>query len=311
MAQRSGPPPIVFIVLALALLGGGYWFFSKRNQEPANNVTNIPTNNTQTDNQNSTQTGTNITITPVFPLPASLPAGTSIRINGSTSMVNINESLKQGFQKQFPGASVITNATGSDKGLQDLIAGRVDIAAVSRPLTSQEQAQGLTAVPITNDAIAVVVGKSNPFSGGLTIAQVADIFQGKVNNWSAVGGAAGTIRVINRPAISGTNKSFQELVLKGADFGTTPNITTLQRDATTPLLQALGTDGIGYATYVQVAQQQTVRVVPIDGLTPDSSSYPYQRTLFYIYKNPASPAVQAYLGYATSTSGQQILAIGN
>lgn len=226
-------------------------------------------------------------------------------------MVTVNENLKQGFQKQFQGTNVITNAGGSDKGIQDLIAARVDIAAVSRPLTSQEQAQGLTAVPITNDAIAVVVGRNNPFSGGLTIAQVSDIFQGKINNWSAVGGTAGTIRVINRPPISGTNKSFQELILKGANFGTTPNIATLPRDATTPLLQALGTDGIGYATYVQVAKQQTVRVVPIDGLTPDSSSYPYQRTLYYVYKNPVSPAVQAFLGYATSPQGQQALTIGN
>jgi phosphate transport system substrate-binding protein len=143
------------------------------------------------------------------------------------------------------------------------------------------------------------------------VIQVADIFQGKINNWSAVGGTARNIRVINRPTISGTNKSFQELILKGANFGTTPNITTLPRDATTPLLQALGTDGIGYATYVQVAKQQTVRVVPIDGLTPSSSSYPYQRTLFYIYKNPANPAVQAFLGYATSPQGQQTLTVGN
>ncbi|RUT10032.1 phosphate ABC transporter substrate-binding protein [Dulcicalothrix desertica PCC 7102] len=309
MAQRSGPPPIVFIAALIALLGGGYWFFFKRDQAPAPVATDAPVNTTQT-GSNSTPTGTNTTISAAFPLPASVPAGTSVRIDGSTSMVTVNENLKQGFQRQFQGANVSTSAGGSDKGIQDLIAGKVEIAAVSRPLTSSEQAQGLTAVPIANDAIAVVVGKNNPFSGSLTIAEVSDIFQGKVNNWSAVGGTAGTIRVINRPAISGTNKSFQELILKGANFGTTPNIATLPRDATTPLLQALGTDGIGYATYAQVAKQQTVRVVPIDGLTPDSSSYPYQRTLYYVYKTPANPAVQAFIGYATSPQGQQAL-IGN
>jgi phosphate transport system substrate-binding protein len=303
MAQRSGPPPIVFILALIALLGGGYWFFFMRNQAPVP-VSNAPVNT------NTIPTGTNTTISAAFPLPASVPAGTSVRIDGSTSMVTVNENLKLGFQRQFQGASVINSANGSDRGIQDLIAGKIDVAAVSRPLTSQEQAQGLTAVPIANDAIAVVVGQNNPFSGSLTIAQVADIFQGKVNNWSAVGGTPGTIRVINRPSISGTNKSFQELILKGANFGTTPNITTLPKDATTPLLQALKTDGIGYATYAQVARQQTVRVVPIDGLTPDSSSYPYQRTLYYVYKNSANPAVQAFLGYATSPNGQQTL-IGN
>jgi hypothetical protein len=161
------------------------------------------------------------------------------------------------------------------------------------------------------DAIALMVGNKNPFNKGLTSSQVADIFQGKINNWSAVGGSAATIRVINRPAISGTHQGFKELVLKGANFGTTPNIRTLPRDATTPLIQALGTDGIGYATFAQVANQTKARVLSVDGLTPDAGSYPYQRSLYYIYKDPASAGVQAFLGYATSPQGQQALTVGN
>ena len=81
----------------------------------------------------------------------------------------------------------------------------------------------------------------------------------------------------------------------------------MERDATTPILQALKTDGISYATYSQVADQRTVRTVAIDGLTPESPNYPYQRMLYYVYKQPASPAVQAFLGYVTSPLGKQII----
>ncbi|MCA1993606.1 MAG: substrate-binding domain-containing protein, partial [Coleofasciculus sp. S288] len=207
-----------------------------------------------------------------------------------------------------PGTTVNATARGTDEGIQSLLAGNADIAAISRPLTSQEQAQGLAAVPITKDAIAIVVGNQNPFRKGLTQAQVEGIFQGQITDWSAVGGQPGTIRVINRPPISGTHQAFQELVLKGENFGTTPNITTLQQDATTPLLRQLGTDGIGYATYAQVADQRTVRTVAVDGLTPEASNYPYQRTLYYVYKQPASSQVQAFLGYVTSSQGQQDIA---
>jgi phosphate transport system substrate-binding protein len=293
MSQKSAPPPIVFILIFLALIGGGYWFFVIR----PGNVT-PPVN---------TSSASNSTFSP----PSSVASGTTVRIDGSTSMVTINQNLKRAFERQFPGTNVVTSADGSQNGIADLIAGRADIAAVSRSLTAQEQSQGLMAVSVTKDAIALVVGKANPFNQGLTSAQVADIFQGKINNWSAVGGNSGTIRVINRPAISGTHQAFQEIVLKGANFGTTSNIATLPRDATTPLLQALGTDGIGYATFAQVANQETVRFVPIDGLTPDASSYPYQRQLFYVYKNPASPGVQAFLGYATSPQGQQAMILEN
>jgi phosphate transport system substrate-binding protein len=226
-------------------------------------------------------------------------------------MVTINQNLRKGFEKQFPGTKVEAVGNGTDKGIQDLLAGKVDIAAASRPLTAQEQGQKLKSVTITQDAIAVIVGKANPFNRGLTSSQIADIFQGKINNWSAVGGLSATIRVINRPAISGTHQTFKELVLKGANFGTTPNITTLPQDATTPLVQALKTDGIGYATFAQVANQQTARVVAIEGLTPEAASYPYKRSLYYVYKDPASAGVQAFLGYATSPQGQQALTLGN
>ncbi|MBD2678804.1 MULTISPECIES: phosphate ABC transporter substrate-binding protein [Nostoc] len=293
MTQKNAPPPIVFILIFFALIGSGYWYFFNRQSAPSKVAFSINTPSTS------------------FSSPSSLPSGTTVRIDGSTSMVTINQNLKRTFERQFPGTNVVTSANGSQNGIADLLAGRTDIAAVSRPLTAQEQSQGLVAVAITTDAIALVVGKANPFNGGLTSAQAADIFQGKTNNWSAVGGNNGTIRVINRPAISGTHQAFKEMVLKGVSFGTTPNITTLQRDATTPLLQALGTDGIGYATFAQVANQQTVRVIPIDGLTPDASGYPFQRQLYYVYKNPPNLGVQAFLGYATSAQGQQAMILNN
>ncbi|MGB8701009.1 MAG: phosphate ABC transporter substrate-binding protein [Thermosynechococcaceae cyanobacterium] len=302
MAQRSGPPPIVFILIFLALLGGGYWFlFRKPAEAPVGNAPNPPTN------------PVNGSAPPVAPStsfqpPASVPSGTAVRIDGSTSMVQINETLKKGFQQKFPGTTVATNAGGSDKGLQDLQAGAVDVAAISRPLTAQEQGQGLMPVEVAKDAIAIVVGNANPFRTGLTSAQVMGIFQGQIQDWSAVGKTAGPIKVINRPAISGTHKAFQSMVLKGGDFGTGSNFTTLERDATTPLLQALNGDGIGYATYAQVANQQTIRTVAVDGLTPEAPSYPFTRSLYYVYKNPASPGVQAFLGYASSPEAQQLLA---
>ncbi|MEG4225850.1 hypothetical protein QUA35_24105 [Microcoleus sp. N9_B2] len=53
------------------------------------------------------------------------------------------------------------------------------------------------------------------------------MFKGNTQDWSKVGGPAGQIKVINRPAVSGTHQTFKEQVLRGGEFGTTPNITTL------------------------------------------------------------------------------------
>ena len=156
-----------------------------------------------------------------------------------------------------------------------------------------------------------MVGVDNPFRRGLRENQVADIFRGQITNWSEVGGTASTIRVINRPPISGTRQVFQDVVLNDTNFGNSENFTTLERDATTPILQALETDGISYATYAQVANQQTVRTVAVDGLTPEADNYPYSRVLYYVYREPITPEVEAFLGYVLSPQGRDAIATGD
>lgn len=317
MAKSSGPPPIVFILLFFLLAGGGAFFFL--NKPASQDANNSPTPNSTP----AADGGTNQPpVAPVpggaspppatsFAPPGSVAPGTAVKIDGSTSMVTINLNLKKGFQGKFSGTTVDAKANGSANGIKDLVAGTADIAAISRPLTAQEQGQGLVAEPIALDTIALVVGVNNPFKGGLTSAQVQDIFKGTAQDWSKVGGPAGAIKVINRPEISGTHQTFKEQVLKGANFGTASNITTLDRDATTPLLQALGNNGIGYATFAQVVNQKTVRVLPIDAATPDAGNYPYKRQLYYAYKNPPTQAVKDFLGYATSLDGQKAMLTDN
>ncbi len=296
---------VLTLLITGAFLGAGYWWFkqqgNQQGQIPSNPVTktntNTKTNNSQPNSQPTAQ----------FTYPQNVPSGTNIRIDGSTSLAHINQALKQTFEQKFPNTLVTINAKGSSNGIQALLAGKIDIAAISRPLTPAEKQQGLQAIPITRDAIAIVVGVGNAYRRGLNQRQVIDIFTGKIDNWQGVGGDNLPIKVINRPQESGTRQIFQTLVLEGQNFGNFANFHTLDRDATTPMLRMLNKDGIGYATYNQVASQQTVRVIAIDGLTPEAPNYPYQRPLFYVYQSPPSPQVQAFLGYATSGIGKQII----
>ncbi|MDJ0599647.1 MAG: phosphate ABC transporter substrate-binding protein [Crocosphaera sp.] len=299
---------VLSLIITVGILGGGYWWFTQQTQDNSKNVISSPASNSQPLSSNtSLPSPTSPSSVTAFSPPTTVPQGTTVKIDGSTSLVLVNQALKNRFEQQFPGVKVLTNAQGSTNGINALLAGDIDIAAISRPLTAEEQQKGLVAIPVTKDAIAVVVGVDNNFRKSLTSTQVKDIFQGTIQNWSEVGGSSEPIRVINRPSVSGTRRIFAELALNSDNFGNSPNITTLDRDATTPILQQLGTNGISYATYTQVADQQTVRTVPIDGLTPEAANYPYQRTLYYVYKNPPSEAVKAFLGYATSPTGQQII----
>ncbi len=311
MSQKNETTVLVLaLLITAALLGGGFWWFTRSSNLNMGGVNKDDNNSTQSETPQD-QNQPNQSSSTSFAPPKSVPSGTTVRIEGSTSMVQINQALKNGFEQQFPGTTVNTQAGGTEKGIQELQAGNVEVAAISRPLSSQETAQGLVAKSVTKDAIAIVVGNQNPFRKGLTSIQVAGIFQGQITDWSRVGGTGGTIRVINRPPDSGTHQAFRELVLNKGNFATTLNFMTLSQDATTPLLQALKTNGIGYATFAQVANQQTVRTVAVDGLTPEAANYPYQRELYYAYKQPASPQVKAFLGYLDSPQGKQALTVAN
>ncbi len=246
-----------------------------------------------------------------FSAPTSIPPGTKISVNGSTSMAQINVGLKNALEKKFPGVKISLDAQGSNLGIQGVKAGTIDIAAVSVPLTPEQQQQGLAAVPVVRDAIALVVGRNNPVGQSLTSEQVKGVFSGNITNWSAVGGSPATIRVINRPNISGTYQVFQQEVLGGGNFGSGVNFTTMPRDATTPILKILGIDGISYATYTQVARQQTARTLSVDGIAPSNPNYPFQRTLYYVYKNPPTEAVKAFMGFVSSPEGQEAIIKAN
>jgi phosphate transport system substrate-binding protein len=287
---------VISLLITGGILGGGAWFFTRN--------ANVSSQPQSSPSLPSPPKPTDVT---ALAEPTQVAKGTQIKIDGATSMVGINQALKNNFEQKFPGTLIQTDAKGTDKGILGLLTGAIDVAAISRPLTAQEQAQGLAAIPIAKDTIAIVVGQDNPFRKGLTQEQIKDIFQGKITNWSQVGGKDAPIEVINRPPISGTYQTFQSLVLGGGNFGKGDNFTNMERDATTPILQALGKHGISYATNVQIADQQTVRSLEIDGLTPDTANYPFFRTLYYAYKNPATTAVKDFLGYATSPTGQQAI----
>jgi phosphate transport system substrate-binding protein len=186
------------------------------------------------------------------------------------------------------------------------------MAASSRPLNTRETEEGIIGVPIARDALAVTVGVNNPYKGGLTIDQLREIFQGQITNWSQVGGPNLPIKVINRSLDSGTHSFFREAVLSGKPFAPeSSNFTTVERDETTPILRALGNDGISYSTVTQIENQKSVRIVPINGISPadralvKNGTYPISRVVYLAVPRTTSPAVKEFIDIALSPAGQQ------
>lgn len=249
-------------------------------------------------------------LTPSFMQPEALPEGTTLTIEGSSSMGVITRSLLQQFEQAYPGTSVTLIEQPADPALQNLLAQNTDLAAIGRPLTEAEKAQGLAAVSVSREKIAVIVGNENPFQGDIDSTTFVQIFRGDITNWSELGGPDRPIRLIDRPATSDTRRAFGDYALFGGNLTAGSTAESITADSTADVVDALGADGIGYAIASQVLDQDNVRVLSMHSTLPDDPRYPYSQPRNYVYVQSATlPArVEAFLAFATNPAGQEAVA---
>ncbi len=130
---------------------------------------------------------------------------------GSTSMEKMARAVNEVFMNTYPGTNVTAEFIGSGAGVESVLSGSAKVANVSRNLTDEEKEKGIVENIVAIDGIGVVVNPANEVED-LTKEQLADIYTGKVKNWSEVGGSDEPIVVIGREASSGTREAFETIL---------------------------------------------------------------------------------------------------
>jgi phosphate transport system substrate-binding protein len=150
------------------------------------------------------------------PAAVSLAAAkTTITISGATASFPLVSLLAQRYQKLNHKVRFRISQGGTQVGINDIAAGRVSIADVSRDPLPADPA-GLFFYPIAKYYLCIVTNKDNPLAN-ITQAQAEAIFTGKLRDWNQVPGAraSGTIDLISRNSTAGTISNFQTLLLGG------------------------------------------------------------------------------------------------
>ena len=240
-------------------------------------------------------------------------ASERVRIAGSDTMAVLTRVWTERFMEGNPGVAVLSTGGGTGEGIRALVAGAVDVAAASRPLTPAEveALHGRTGTlgvgfRCALDGLSIYLHPDNPVRS-LTLLQVKGIFTGRIGTWAKLGGADAPIEVLTRQPSSGTYRLFQELVLDEEPYSeraTALPTTTAIVDAVRADPNAVGYGGLGYgADVVHCA---------VDGVAPSAAtvrdgSYPLARYLYLYTARPPAGTVKRFIDWVLSPAGQRIV----
>ena len=241
-------------------------------------------------------------------------------------MVNLALLWAEAYQKENPGVRISVTGGGSGTGITALMTNTVDIANASRAIKPEEMKEaeknGFKPVEyvVARDAIGVIINPANPVKQ-LTLKQVSDIFQGRIENWADVGGENRPIVRLSRESNSGTHVYFLETVIRLGDKKSKDlfSETTLLLPSSEGIISevrdnpnAIGYDGLGYITrevkLVAVAKDDSSAYVLPSVETVNNNQYPISRDLYMYTHGEPNKTVKAYLDWMLEPEAQKIVA---
>ncbi len=248
---------------------------------------------------------------------------TQLTVMGSTTLDPITQVAAEEFMAANPGTRVMVSGVGSSAGIEAVSKGTCEIGTSSRDLKPAEATQTVEGVTfslvdtkVARDAIAVIVNPSNPISS-LTTSQVADIFAGRIKNWSQVVDADGVrgpdlaIGLVNRDEASGTREAFSKLVMKGIEFD--PTAAVLPGTGQVRSVVAQSRIAIGYIS-LGFVKGSPVKALIIDGVTATednvaNGTYPIKRNLHFISKGAPQGLAKQFIEFMLSPQIQDNVVI--
>lgn len=237
-----------------------------------------------------------------------------LTVKGSTTVQPILEKISESYLSQHPDVELRISGGGSGAGLMALMKGEADIAATSYIPTNEDFERFTekniypTLFRIAYDSIIPVVHPSNPVRD-LKETQLRDIYSGKINNWSEVGGKDMPIKVVDRSKLSGTHQLWHSKIM-GSTLTTTAVVTANSSTDVLSLISrergAIGYIGLGYLN---------IRIKPISisgeiGSTRNSKNGEYllSRPLFLVTRNWPTGRVLEFIDYVLHPDkGQRLI----
>ena len=239
----------------------------------------------------------------------------SIYISGSSTVSPIVIKAVELYQKSNPTIRIYVNGGGSSVGINEAISGRVDIGMSSKTVSTKNQNK-LNIYVLARDAVAAVVSFPVYNSGikSLTRQQIADIYSGKIHNWSDLGGFDKEILCIDKEPNRGTRAVFMKYITgdknakaEGADLVTGSNNEKENHLANND-------NAIGMLSFAWLSGKVRALGIVVHGraiypnaLSVNDGTYPISRELLILTQKKMTPQAKQFLDFLFSNEVKKII----
>jgi len=244
----------------------------------------------------------------------SSPPGAPVRLvlSGSTTMAPLMVAIARRFEQRHPGTRIEVRMGGSGNGISEVRSQAADIGMVSRSLHAGEQE--LYNVAIARDGVALIVHRSNP-AQTLSDAQLLQIYDGKLNNWSKAGGPNGAIHVLAGTEAGGsTSLMAAYLELPFEQFAAARKIGPNQERIAAVAADPLAIEYVSFGEAERAVRGGShIKLLAIGGVQATSAEvragrYPLARPLLLVGRTAPTGAAREFIEFCLSLQVRDLIA---
>lgn len=212
------------------------------------------------------------------------------------------------------GIKINLQGGGASKGIRNVKAISADMGGTCRhKIVDSTQETGVRLIPVAWDALVAITHRDNPVQN-LTLKQLRGVFEGRINNWSQLGGPDQPIALYVRQGTeSGVGHTLRRLLFRepGKPFSSAARTFP----SSGPLEQAVEGNPYSLAvTGISSARKRDLKVLRLEGRKPtyaniSNGSYLLYRPLYVAInpRNPNAAAVKKFVNFALSREGREVI----
>lgn len=236
----------------------------------------------------------------------------SVQVRGSTIFLPAMQMLAERYMAEHAGSRVIVLGGGSWLGIKSVLDKSASLGVVSGEGLPDDLSElmedenlPLRRAPIARYAVVPIVHPGNPLTD-LSVAQLRDIYAGRIRNWKEVGGPNQAIHIIaSADAMAGIYQVWTAKVMGG----TTPVTPSASTMLASQIGDAVARDplAIGYTALGRV--NGSVKTLKVGGAEASEDSiadgrYGLTGDVALAYLEPLAGSAKAFLDYCLGEAGR-------